>query len=80
MIKLGQKVRDKVTGFEGIATTQLNCLYGCTQFGVTPEAKDGAIKSTEYFDEGRLEMLGNGILPEEVAGRKPGGPNRDCPR
>jgi hypothetical protein len=80
MIKLGQKAKDKVTGFEGIIVTRLECLFGCTQYGIAPEAKDGKVGDTNYFDEGRIEILGRGILPEEVMGSKPGGPNRDCPK
>lgn len=80
MIKLGQKGRDKVTGFEGIITAKVDYLYGCTQYGLIPEAKDGKVQLTEFFDEGRIEVMGNGILPEEVKGTKNGGINRDCPR
>lgn len=80
MIELGKKARDKVTGFEGILTSKVMYLYGCTQYGIAPPAKDGKIEDARYFDEGRIEIVGKGILPEEVKGEKPGGPNIDCPR
>jgi hypothetical protein len=80
MIKLGQKARDKVTGFEGIIVGRIEYLYGCDQYGLSPEAKDGKINDTMYFDEGRIEILGRGILPEEVQVEKKGGINRDAPR
>jgi len=80
MIKLGQKAKDKVTGFEGIIVGKAEYLFGCNQFGLAPEAKDGKINGTSWFDEGRIEVLGRGILPEEVTTKKPGGVNRDCPR
>jgi hypothetical protein len=78
MIILGKKVADKVTGLEGIVTGRAEYLYGCTQYCVVPVAKDGKADGS-WFDEGRLEVIGNGILPEEVKAEKPGGPNRDCP-
>jgi hypothetical protein len=79
-IKLGKKVKDKITGFEGIVTGVASYLYGCDQYLVTPPAKDGAKVDAYWFDEGRLEVIGQGILPEEVQTDKPGGPNVDCPR
>ena len=80
MIKLGQKAKDKVTGFEGIIVGKAEYLFGCNQFGLAPEAKDGKVNDTHWFDEGRIEVLGRGVLPAEVATKKPGGVNRDCPR
>lgn len=80
MIKLGQKAKDKITGCEGIIVAKVEYLFGCTQYGIAPPAKDGRVSDTQYFDEGRIEITGRGILPEEVTAEKPGGPNHDCPR
>ena len=80
MIALGQKAKDKVTGFEGIITGYVQYLYGCNQYGITPEVKDGKLGDTQFFDEGRIQVTGKGILPKEVQVEKPGGPNRDCPK
>lgn len=82
-IKLGMEGRDKITGFEGIITSKVVYLTGCAQFGVTPKCdKDGKVVIAEYFDESRLEVIGNGIL--NVAAfedtKDLGGPNRDVPR
>lgn len=80
-IILGQKVKDKITGFEGIATSHVKYLTGCDQYGVTPQIKDGKIECTEYFDYRRLEVTGEGIAMEEVTEQNnPGGPNRECPK
>jgi len=78
MNKLGKKAKDKVTGLEGIVTGKAVYLYGCTQYCVVPLAENGKVEGA-WFDEGRIEIIGNGILKEEVIGEKPGGPNRDCP-
>lgn len=80
MIKLGQKARDKVTGFEGILTGKAQYLYGCTQYCIVPPAKDSKIEDSHWFDEGRIEVIGPGVQPADVQTEKPGGPNRDCPK
>jgi len=37
MIQLGQKVKDKITGFTGIATAKTEYLNGCLQVLVQPK-------------------------------------------
>jgi len=80
MIQLGQKARDKVTGFEGILVGRVQYLFGCNQYSISPPAKDGKVNDSQWFDEGRVEVIGPGIAPEAVQVEKPGGPNRDCPK
>jgi hypothetical protein len=80
LINLGQKAKDKITGFEGILTGRAQYLFGCDQYCTAPPAKDGKIGESQWFDEGRIEITGKGVLPEEVQVAKPGGPQRDCPR
>ncbi|MFG6376126.1 MAG: hypothetical protein K1W05_09445 [Desulfovibrio sp.] len=77
---LGKKAKDKVTGFEGIITAKVIYLYGCAQYGIAPAAKDGKVGDTCYFDEGRIEILGEGIAPEAVTASEPGGEHSDCPQ
>lgn len=54
---LGHKVRDIVTGFEGIVTSISFDLYGCVQAIVTPEKKKGDDKvgDSHWFDTKRLK-------------------------
>lgn len=64
---LGKEAKDKVTGFEGIIVTKLICLFGCAQYGITPKVTaDNKKLDTLYFDEGRIEIIGQGIKPEDV--------------
>lgn len=42
MIPLGKKVRDKVTGFEGIASGRITYLTGCSRYIVTPNETETA--------------------------------------
>lgn len=79
MIELGKKARDKITGFEGIITGRCQYLTGCDQYGLVPPVRDGKIEQCQWFDEGRIEVIGDGITADQVAAPARGGPNRDAP-
>lgn len=53
---LGVKVRDKVTGFEGVAESVSFDLYGCVQVAVRPAVKDDDLKEGRWFDVQRLTV------------------------
>ena len=57
MIKLGDKVKDSITGFEGIAVAECEYLYGCKQFQIEGIDHDGQPKSW-WFDFQRIEEIG----------------------
>ena len=63
-IKLGQEVKDKVTGFQGIVVCRVIWLHGCERLSVQPPAKKGAEKLPEAntFDEPQLEIVGDGVM------------------
>ena len=72
-IRLGVKGRDKVTGYEGIITGYCEYLYGCTQYAINPgKGKDGKLNDICWFDEGRIEVIGDGIHAVDVMAAKPG--------
>lgn len=60
VIKLGDKVKDKITGFTGILVGRTEWLNGCIRFGVQSEKlnKDGEPIEPEWFDEERVELVG----------------------
>ena len=67
-VMMGKEVKDIVTGFTGIVTGKSTWLFGCNQYCVSPKAsEDGNIKAGEWFDEGRLQVINEGIRPQEVA-------------
>lgn len=76
MIELGQKAKDKITGFEGILTARHQYITGCDQYQLSPDGldEDGKLKEMYSFDEGRIEILGPGITKKDVESDKPGGP------
>lgn len=56
-VKLGSKVRDVVTGFEGVATGRAEYLTGCVQICVSPPVDgEGKLRDANWFDEDRLQM------------------------
>ena len=64
-IKLGQKVKNKVSGFVGIAVAKCEYLNGCIQFHVSPPVDEkGNERKDQWIDEGQLEIMDNGILPK----------------
>jgi len=80
MIELGKKGRDKITGFEGIITGKAEYLFGCTQYNLVPPMREGKLPDIQWFDEGRIEIIGEGVALKDVQVEKNGGPNRDTPK
>ncbi len=87
---LGQRVRDTVTGFEGIAIGRVVYINGCHQYLVKPKCvpkDDEPMKQPEgwYIDDQSLELVDEGILEpphelnatyaQEVGHRSVGGPD-----
>jgi hypothetical protein len=58
-VKLGDKVRDSVTKFEGVALAKMEALFGATQFRIHRDSlkPDGEIQAGVWIDAGRLEVL-----------------------
>ncbi len=79
MIKLGDKVKDKVTGFTGIATAKCEYLNGCIQFCVMPKmkAKDGKHPDGIFVDQGQLDVVG--AKKVVVKKKRTGGPMSNTP-
>jgi hypothetical protein len=62
---LGFKVKDLVTGYEGVAVSIDFDLYGCVQVAVHPGVdKDGKMQESRWFDEKRLRATsGEVVMP-----------------
>lgn len=60
-IRLGDKVRDRVSGWEGIAVARYQYLNGCVRYSVAGADKES--KPDEYvFDTQQLEVVVEGFL------------------
>lgn len=79
MIKLGSKVRDKISGFEGIATGRTTWLYGCERICVQPqEISKGKPVDAQWFDVNQLDLIdANSMKPSRTHDPRPGGPQND---
>ena len=58
-IKLGDIVKDRISGFTGIVIARTEWLYGCTGIGVKPTKSnklkdDGTPADIQWFDEPSL--------------------------
>ncbi len=69
MIELGAKVRDKITGYTGIAVSRHTYLSGCDRISVqAPVDSDGNLPDSQAFDEPMLEF----VEAPKQHGQKPG--------
>ncbi len=56
--ELGSKVRDRISGYEGIITSRTEWLYGCLRYMVQSQAlKDGKPIDSIGCDEEALELI-----------------------
>ena len=59
MVKLGDRVRDAVTGFEGIVVLSHHHLAGYVRFTVQPPVDmEGRLPGAETFDGPQLQVIG----------------------
>jgi len=54
---LGKKVKDTVTGLEGIAVSKHEYYLGTTEYGIQILPLNGAPQNVLYVKEGRVEVL-----------------------
>ena len=82
MIELGNKVRDTVTGFTGIAVARTIWLYGCERIAIEPqELHEGKTIDEHWFDDQRVEVLEETAPVVSTASvATSGGPQRDPKR
>lgn len=76
-VRLGDKCRDTVTGFEGTCIVRSEYISGCTRVGLQPAVdKDGKIPDAQHFDEPMVIVVSAKHVEAIPSNR--GGP-RDAP-
>lgn len=62
-MRLGQELRDKVSGIKGIAVSRTEFINGCVRFAIQApmNKKDNTLPPEVWFDEKQLEVVGKGI-------------------
>lgn len=74
MPQLGDRVREKVTGFVGIQTGETKFLNGCRRVQISPPVdRDGKHVDGVWFDIETVEIVEAGVVPsyEAPSGRLP---------
>jgi len=76
MIKLGDKVKDIITDFEGTAVARCVYLNGCVRCEIQPKGldKDGKIVEAIWIDESQLIVLKE-TESQEKKEKNTGGPS-----
>ena len=73
MIKLGDKVKCRYTGFTGVAVAKTEFINGCVQYEVAPKAgKDNKLPEPAGIDEESLIIVKTGKSNKP---KPTGGPN-----
>lgn len=69
---LGEVLKDKVTGFEGVVLGRTEYFTGCDHYGLcSQELKDGKPIGWEWLDEIRLiKVRGAKKITQELRGEK----------
>ncbi len=68
-IRLGDKCRDIISGFEGICTGTAEWLYACTKVMLTPqkiEKKTYKPSDAEWFDEPQTRVVVTKVIKEDT--------------
>lgn len=79
MIKLGHKYKDRITGFQGVATGHVYYISGCNQTLLAPEVgADGAMKDSHWFDDQRMLPLDGDFI--ELDNSETPGCDRQAPK
>lgn len=62
MIRFGNRVRDIVTGFEGIVTARVEFINGIVNYLVSPPvAEDGDMREDMWVSACRIEYIDEGV-------------------
>jgi hypothetical protein len=80
-IKIGSRVKDKITGLTGIVIGRTEWLTGCATVGVKPEeTKDGKTIDATWLDEISVTVIQEKVFTINMAPAAPdvGGPH-DAP-
>ena len=69
----GYRVKDRVTGFTGLAMGEIFYLSGCVQILVAPPVgPDGKLPEAQWMDRQRLEIVNPDELPLVLTNDNPG--------
>ena len=73
-MKVGDLIRDTITGFEGIAIARTDWLNGCVRFLIQPKMlHEGKPVEAQSFDQEQCELVGAGpeLVQQPTGGGRP---------
>ena len=77
-IKLGDEVKDTISGFVGVAISRHSYLQGCDRIGIQPPVnEDGELPESHTFDEPSLVIVAR--QKAKAGNRTSGGPEKYMP-
>ena len=78
-VELGNVVRDRITGLQGMAVARTEWLHGCVRITIQPPGltADGAPRQSETVDEAQLDPLGLAEATRIMSASLPGGPRSE---
>ena len=82
-IQLGDRVRDTLTGFAGIAVAETQWLHGCRRITIQPEKlNDGKVVEAMTFDEPQIVVVKEGVASgkRDTGGPRPEPQRQSAPR
>jgi len=82
-VRLGQEVKDPVTGYKGTVVGITEFLYGCRRVAVQAKVKEnGEIPDLEHFDEPQVVITKKTSILDQKPVKKepPGGPMPFVPK
>ena len=82
-INLGDRVKDSITGFTGVAVAQTKWLHGCTRITIQPEQlKDGKVVEAMTFDEPQIKLVKESVAggTSDTGGPRPEPQRSSAPR
>jgi len=73
--ELGDILREKVSGFEGVVMVRAEYSTGCIHYGLlSQKLKDGNPQDWHWFDQSRLESVKSKVVTFEIPEGTTSGP------
>lgn len=80
-IKLGDEVRDTISGYQGIVTAVSEFLNGCVRCGIqSQKLHEGKPIETYWIDEPQLELVKKNKIKIKPSTKDNGGPMSSTPK
>lgn len=83
-VNLGDRVKDQISGLQGIVIGVTEWLYGCRRVTISPEvAKDGKPAESFTIDDPQCKLIKANVLNVQRTEKPtpaPAGPRPDAPR